>query len=202
MDELKYCGPPIHILLAGGIGSGKSVVGQRFSQLGATVIEADRLGHALLEVEGEAFRTVSERWPSVVVGGHIDRGALAEIVFTDQEQLSELEALMHPAIIHRISEIAAGADNLVVEIPLILDVPGDWRCVFVDASEDVRLRRRVDSGSSEADVRQRMANQPTRDEWVSWCDVVIENNGSMEDLKSGIDTLWYGLRTTDDGLRP
>ncbi len=201
MTELKQCETPIRILLGGGIGSGKSSAGRRFEELGATVVEADRLGHAVLELDGEVLESVSDRWPSVVIGGHIDRSALADIVFGEREQLDELEALTHPGIIHLISDIAGSTGDLVVEIPLILGVPGDWTRVFVDASEDVRLRRGADRGNSEADVRQRMSNQPSRDEWLAWCDVTIDNDGLLEDLKSQIDALSYGLRTTDYGSR-
>ncbi len=92
--------------------------------------------------------------------------------------------------------------DVVVEIPIILDVPGDWTKVFVDANEDVRVGRAVERGSSEADVRRRMASQPTRDEWLAWCDKTIDNNGSVEDLERQINSLWDGLRTTGNGLRP
>ncbi len=195
MVELKHPETPLRILLGGGIGSGKSVVGRKFEERGAMVVDADRLGHAVLEPNGEAFGSVRERWPSVVVDNRIDRGALAKIVFADKEELSELEAITHPPIIIRISEIAASREDLVVEIPLILDVPGDWTKVFVDADEGLRIHRAVDRGSKETDVRRRLASQPTRDDWFAWQDHAIDNNGSIEDLVEQIDALWYGLRT-------
>ena len=195
MGETKHPEAPILILLGGGIGSGKSIALRRFEQLGAMVVEADRLGHAVLEPDGEAFAAVSERWPSVVIGHQIDRSALAEIVFGDPALLIELEAMTHPPIIRRIRGLAAGGVDLVVEIPLILDVPGDWTRVFVDTDEDLRVHRAVDRGASEADVRRRLANQPDRAEWVSWADETIGNNGSLDELEALIDALWQGLRT-------
>ncbi|MEA2024783.1 MAG: dephospho-CoA kinase [Actinomycetota bacterium] len=202
MVEMKHAEPRIRILLCGGIGSGKSVAGRRFQQLGATVIEADRIGHAVLHPDGEAFAAVSERWPAAVVGNRIDRGLLADIVFADPEQLTELEALTHRPIIRRISELALITDDLVVEIPLILDVPGNWIRVLIDADEDIRLRRAVERGAAETDVKNRISSQPSRDEWLSWCDVSVKNNGPIEDLYEQIDALWHGRRTTDYGLRP
>ena len=202
MDELRHSETPIRILLGGGIGSGKSAAGRRFADLGATVVEGDRIGHAVLEPDGAAFRSVSDRWPSAVVGGHIDRGALAEIVFADREELDELEALTHPEIVLRIGEIAGGTDDLVVELPLTLDVSGAWTKVFVQAPEDVRMRRAVERGSSEADVRRRMASQLSRDEWLAWCDVTMDNNGSIEDFERQIDSLWNDLRITSDESHP
>ncbi len=200
MDELKHYEAPIRILLGGGIASGKSAVGRRFDDFGAKVIDADLHGHLVLEPDGEACGSVSERWPWVLVDHRIDRRALAEIVFADPEQLTELEALTHPAIIRRISGLVSTGDDVVVEIPLILDVPGAWTKVFVDADDGSRLERAVKRGSTEADVRQRMANQPSRDEWITWADVIVDNNGSVEDLERQLDSLWYGLRTTDYGL--
>jgi dephospho-CoA kinase len=201
MAGLKHPETPIRVLLGGGIGSGKSIAGQRLEDLGAVVLEADRLGHAVLEADGEAFEAVSERWPSVVVNSRIDRRVLAEFVFADPEELIELEAMTHPPIINRISEIAASANDLIVEIPLILDIPGDWTKVFVDAEEEARVRRAVERGDSENDVRRRIASQPLRDEWLAWADEIIDNTGSTNDLKNRIVALWYGLRTTDYGLR-
>ncbi len=200
MAELKHPETILHIVLGGGIGSGKSTVGRRLELLGATVVDADRLGHTVLEPGGEAFGSVCERWPSVVVDHRIDRGALAKIVFAEEAQLTKLEAMTHPPIINRINQIGASADDLVVEIPLILDVPGDWTKVFVDADEDIRLRRAVDRGGDVTDVRSRMASQPRRDEWLAWQDHVIDNSGSIGYLEEQADTLWYGLRATGDGL--
>lgn len=201
MPEMKYPETPIRILLGGGIGSGKSAVGRRFDELGATVVDADLLGHAVLGPDGEAFNAVIERWPSVVVDQHIDRGALAEIVFSDPSQLTGLETMTHPAIIQSISELARKSGDLVVEIPLILDVPGEWVNVFVDANEDSRLNRAVERGSGEKDVRRRMDSQPSRDEWLAWCDEALDNNGSIESLEVQINSLWYALRTTHYGLQ-
>ena len=201
MVEMKYPEAPVRILLGGGIGSGKSIAGRRFEELGANVVEADRFGHSVLERDGEAFRAVSERWPSVIVHGYVDRRALARIVFEHPDQLVELEALTHPAIINRIGEIASGADDLVVEIPLILIIPGDWTSVFVDADEDLRVRRAIERGGGDTDVRKRMASQPPRAEWMAWADEVVDNNGSSSDLETQVDALWHGLRTTDYGLR-
>ena len=195
MVESKHVANPIRVLLGGGIGSGKSAVGRRLEQLGATVVEADRLGHAVLEHDGEALRAVSERWPAVVVDGRIDRPALGRIVFADPEQLAELEAMTHPAIIRRIREIASGTGDLVVEVPLILEVPGEWTRVFVDTEEVERVRRVVTRGGIAEDARRRVANQPDRDEWVDWADQVIDNNGPLSELDAQVDALWADLQS-------
>ena len=199
MAELKHPSNRIRILLGGGIASGKSVAGGRLAHHGVTVVEADRLGHSVLEADGEAFELVSERWHSVVDNQRIDRRALAEIVFSDPGQLAELAAMTHPPIVRRINEFASMESDLVVEIPLILDVPGDWMRVIVDADENLRVRRGIERGGNEADVRRRMASQPDRAEWMAWADEIMDNNGSADDLKKQVDDLWHGLRATSHG---
>jgi dephospho-CoA kinase len=196
MAGLKHPEAPIRVLLGGGIGSGKSIAGRRLEELGALVVEADRIGHMVLEVDGEAFEAVSERWPAVVDGCCINRGSLAEIVFADPSQLIELEAMTHPPIIRRIRDLASSDGHLVVEIPLILNVPGEWTKVVVDAKEDVRLRRAVERGGDEEDVRRRIASQPHRVDWMTWADESIDNNGSAGDLRKQVDGLWHRLRTS------
>jgi dephospho-CoA kinase len=196
MAEMKHPETPVRILLGGGIGSGKSIAARRFGELGANVVEADRLGHQLLERDGEAFEAVSDRWPSVLVDGHIDRRALAEIVFADAQQLGELEALTHPAIVHRIEELASRSGDLVVEVPLILHVRGEWTRAFVDSDEEIRIRHAVERGGGEADVRRRIATQPNRSEWMAWADETVDNNGSAHDLRKQIDDLWRRLQAS------
>lgn len=202
MSEMKHPETPIRILLGGGIGSGKSTVGRTLERLGAMVVEADRLGHAVLEPDGEAFEAVGERWPSVVVADRIDRSALAAIVFNDTGQLAELEAMTHRFIIGRIAGIASCSGHLVVEVPLIMGIPSEWTKVYIDVDEGLRLRRAVERGNSEMDVKERMASQPSRDEWMTWSDVTIDNSGSIEDLDRQVDALWHRRRATDCGPRP
>jgi dephospho-CoA kinase len=201
MGESKDRRADTRILVGGGIGSGKSRAGLRFAELGANVVEADGLGHEVLYRDGGAFEAAVRRWPEVLVNRHLDRRALAGIVFNDPAQLAELEALTHPAIIERIGAIAAGSGDLVVEIPVIVNIPGTWTKVFVDADMETRVRRAVARGSSEEDVRRRMANQVSRADWLRWADYVMDNNGSVEDLERQIDALWYELLNPDVGQR-
>ncbi|MBA2337236.1 MAG: dephospho-CoA kinase, partial [Acidimicrobiia bacterium] len=108
------------VVVTGPIGSGKSVVAALLRQRGATVIDADTLGHAVLGPGGEAFGAVAARWPSVVVDGGIDRSRLAALVFADRTQLEVLQALTHPAIVARIEAAVGDADEVVaVEMPLL-----------------------------------------------------------------------------------
>ena len=94
-------------LLGGGIGSGKSTAAAVFASLGAEVLSADAAAHAVLEPDGAAFGEVAGRWPSVVVGGRIDREALAAIVFSNPLAREALERVTHPAIGRLLAERVA-----------------------------------------------------------------------------------------------
>lgn len=182
--------------MSGGIGSGKSTAVAAFAGLGAVVIEADSIGHEILEPEGAAYARVAARWPEVVSEGRIDRALLAAIVFSDAGQLVELEAIAHPLIAEEIAArvAAAGDRDVVVELPLASDLAGPgWTRVVVDAPRAVRLERAVRRGMDTADVAGRMAAQPERDVWIADADFVIDNEGTTEELEAQVRELWVEL---------
>ncbi len=180
-------------VLAGGIGSGKSEVGRILTEAGVRVIDADRVGHRVLEPAGPAFAGVADRWPEALHDGVIDRKRLAAIVFSDPVQLRELESLTHPAIFGTIRGDLEGFDGIaVVEAPILSDGLG-WPRIIVDAPDDMRLERAVARGMSLDDARRRMASQPTRGEWLAAADVVIPNQGGLEELRTAVTGLLPAL---------
>ena len=192
-------GKPLRIVVFGGIGSGKSTFAALLGELGAVVIEADRIGHEILESGGSAYRAVASTWPDVLVGDEIDRGRLASIVFADPAELEKLEAISHPLIGREIVSraAAAGAAPVVVELPLLGRMLGDeWVWVLVDAPAEVRLERAVARGGDAADVEARMAAQPDEDEWHEQADWTIPNTGSVEDLRRAATELWDQLASS------
>jgi dephospho-CoA kinase len=186
----------LRLVVTGGIGAGKSTAARILADLGATVIDADRIGHQLLA--GSSFEALARRWPSVVVDGRIDRSRLAEIVFSDESELRELEAITHPVIrgeiARRVAE-APGDRPVVVEISVPVPmVGGEWTTVVIDAPDDVRYSRLLDRGMDPGDIRARMAQQPSREDWQGLGDVVIDNSGSENDLRRKLRWL---LRPSD-----
>ena len=180
---------PVHRwVLSGGIGSGKSSVRDLLGEHGFESIDADGIGHQVLEPDGAAFDEVTSRWPDTVVDGQIDRKALGRVVFNDSSQLHALESITHPYIFGTIRGLVNQNDGpVVVEIPLLQHGLGDeWRRVIVDCDEEVRLRRLLDRGMSEDDARSRMAAQPSRSQWLAIADLVIPNIGSLEELSSTV----------------
>ncbi len=205
MTDSSIHGPPIRLVISGGIGSGKSTVAARLRELGAAVIEADVIGHEVLEVGGAAHDAVAQRWPTVVTDGLIDRSALAEIVFADMAQLRALEAITHPAIAKEISRLVSAARTPVVavELPIRSGVAGPgWIRVIVEAPEDIRVQRAVARGGAAADVLRRVAAQPSDDEWRAEADHVVTNNGTKAELIGAVDALWAQLIRFRRGDRP
>lgn len=173
------------VVVTGGIGSGKSLVCSLLAGLGMAVIDADRLGHAVLEPGGQAFAEAAARWPEVVSDGRIDRALLAEIVFSDSAQLAELVAMTHPHIRARmIREVDRYPDRPVaVEISAPSDrVMPDWPVLVVDAEPDTVRTRLRERGMSEADIRRRIDSQRSRTEWLELADLVIFNRSSPDAL--------------------
>jgi dephospho-CoA kinase len=146
------------------------------------VIDADRVGHRVLEPAEKAFALVAERWPEVLHDGVIDRGRLADIVFSDPAQLRELESLTHPAIFGTIRDDLEGFDGVaVVEVPILGDHL-DWPRIVVDAPDDLRLERVIARGMGREDAQRRMTSQPSREQWLAAADLVIPNHGNLEEL--------------------
>ena len=178
-------------VLGGGIGSGKSRVRAILDDLEVPTIDADSLGHTVLQPDGPAFAEVATRWPQVVVDGVVDRRQLGEIVFRDHEALVELETMTHPHIFNLIRERVEEMDGgVVVEMPLLGRKPGpEWRVMVVDAKDEIRVERAVARGMSEPEVRARMSSQPSRGAWLAGSDAVIPNHGRIADLDSTVERL-------------
>lgn len=185
-------------VVTGGIGSGKSTIRQTLDELGALTIDADRVGHAVLEPEGAAFNEVAAQWPAVVVDGRIDRTRLAEVVFSDPAELRQLEAFSHPAIRSAIAErIAAAADDevIVVEVSVPKDLLGvGWlRTIVADLSDDERIERLVERGMDRDAVERRMAAQPSRDGWRARGRWIVPTSGSRGAVVLRVRKLWQDV---------
>lgn len=179
-------GVPV-IGLAGGIGAGKSAVARVTAELGCAVSDSDALAREALEREDVRTQLVSW-WGEGVIGtdGKVDRGAVARIVFGDDEQRLRLEGLVHPLVrVSRGEAIArardAGARAFVIDAPLLFEAGLDAECdvvVFVDAPRELRLARvREHRGWDEAELDRREAAQLAVEEKRRRADVVVLNDG-------------------------
>ncbi|MGH9305970.1 MAG: dephospho-CoA kinase [Acidimicrobiales bacterium] len=200
--------------LTGAIGSGKSTVARLLADRGAVVIDADAIAREVVEPDGPAYAGVVEHFgPGVVLeDGSLDRPALAALVFSDGEALSNLNRLTHPHVGQVMSErLAAHAqtpDVVVLDIPLLAEGGGRDRyglaaVIVVDAEPDVALRRLIEQRRMDpADAKARMANQASRQDRLAQADVVIDNSGTLEDLSTQTERAWKYLTSLASGDVP
>lgn len=171
-------------MLSGGLASGKSHVRKLLAEHGIWTLDADSVGHQLLEPGGEAVESITDRWPAAVSAGTIDRGVLASIVFKDPSELRELEAITHPLIFGTIQQTVEEIRGpAVVELPLLKSLGDEWSRIVVDVEPANQLRWAIDRGMDEDDAQARLQSQPARSEWLAAADVVVPNHGSREDLE-------------------
>ncbi len=196
------------VTLAGGIGSGKSTVAAALAECGARLLSLDDVARDVLSPGEEAVREVGDLWPEAVREGKIDRAALARIVFDDAAALARLNAVVHPRAWERAqAQLASWREEslqaqsarefvVVVELALLAGSPYQdayHGTIVVDAPEDVRVLRLVDSrGMDEADARARIASQTPASRARELADVVVDNGGSLEDAARAARELWEG----------
>lgn len=188
--------------LTGGIGSGKSEVSRRLGARGAMVIDADKIAREVVEPGTDGLaRVVAVFGPQVLrEDGSLNREKLGSIVFADSEKLAALNAIVHPLVGARVAELQAAADPgavVVYDVPLLAEnnlAPMYDVVIVVDASDDVRLARLVGTrGMSEQDARARIAAQATREERLKVADIVIPNEGTLDDLEARVAEVWAEL---------
>lgn len=190
--------------LTGNIASGKSTVTDVWRELGAYVVEADDLARRAVEPGTEALEAIRRRWGDAVMGddGRLDRAALRDIVFRDPLERQRLEQIVHPAVRRLRDEAFRAADAsgerlMVADIPLLYEVGMERQfdaVVLVDAPEDVRLERLVrDRGLDAAEARRMIDAQMPSDRKRAHADVVISNDGTVEELHARARAVWGDL---------
>ncbi|MEV4637152.1 dephospho-CoA kinase [Actinoplanes sp. NPDC049548] len=189
----------LRVGLTGGIGAGKSAVSQRLQQLGAVIIDADRLAREVVAAGTDGLAEVVDALGPEVLGadGELDRPALAARVFGDEAARRRLEGVIHPRVRARTAELAAAAppDAIVVnDVPLLVEVglvPTYHLVIVVDAAPEVRTARLVTTrGMTEAEAAARIAAQVDDADRRAAADVVIDNNAGLDELTSRVTGLW------------
>jgi len=185
------------VALTGGIGSGKSTVGQIFAQLGAIVVDSDQLARDVLERGSIGFNEVVAKFgDELLKNGEIDRQLLASIVFKDPTKRTELEQITHPLIRKAFAEvIARSTSNSIVinQIPLLVESNHDYKfdhVITVSASEDIRAQRLLKRGLTGVQIRERMQAQVTDQMRESIADSVIVNEKSEQEITGQVEKIW------------
>jgi dephospho-CoA kinase len=191
----------LRVGLTGGIASGKSLVAAELAASGAVVIDADVLAREVVEPGTEGLAAVVARFgDEVLQSGRLDRARLAQIVFADPDARRDLERIIHPAVRARAGELerAAPPDAVVVHvIPLLVETGQQDRfdvVVVVDADSETQLARlSARDGLDAVQAGARLAAQASREQRRAAADIVIDNSGSVTDLKAQIGSLWQFL---------
>ena len=188
--------------LTGGIGSGKSVVAQIFSDLGAAVLDADFLARTAIERGSPGFdQVVATFGDEILQNGDIDRRALGEIVFANPEKRVMLEAIVHPqvrALFQKAVSETPPDHVLVYEIPLLVETSAAEHfdlIITVESDIEVRHERLINRGLHSHEISARISAQATSEQRIAQSDAVIYNNGSREELLNQVEGIWSELIT-------
>jgi dephospho-CoA kinase len=191
--------------LTGGIGSGKSTVTQFLAELGAVIVDLDKVGH-------EALRKGSQAWEQVVsefgkdiltAGGEIDRSKLGKIVFNNHEALAWLNQIVHPAIDNIVKTKIEkyrrqGVRVVVLEAAAMLEAGKTEQVdeLWVTIAPEVTVLKRVieRGGLSKKETRARIKTQLSNEKRIRQADVVIDTDCTLDELKDRVATEWQKLQ--------
>jgi dephospho-CoA kinase len=197
--------------LTGGIATGKSTAARFFAELGAKVIDADRLGHELLRPSSPSCREIVARFGAEILDAaqEIDRQRLGAMVFADPEKLHALNALLHPHIIERAEELAGQyrAENpqaiVLVDAALIYEAGIADRFAKIVTTwcrpEQQMERLMAKPGASREDAERRLAAQMPAEEKRRRADYVLDCSGSREETRRQIAALYPELKRIAEG---
>jgi dephospho-CoA kinase len=199
--------------LTGNIGSGKSTVDQLLSERGATIIDADVLARRAVELGTGAYHAIVERWGTSILAadGLIDRAALRRIVFSEPQELEQLNAIVHPEVERMRAALVEQArqrgDRLVVcDVPLLFErrmTDGFDRIVLVDAPRPVRLERLVrERGLRETEAMDMIVAQMPAELKRARADFVIDNVGTLTQLDQRVTEVWSALLAAAEATEP
>ena len=198
--------------LTGGIGSGKTTFASLLAERGAQIIDADTLGRDALRPDQPAWHSVVSQFGDEILQANsldIDRKRLAAIVFSDPNKLAALNAIVHPVIIKGIADrlelLANSGEIVVLDAALIAELGLDANLdalIAVMTSKDVRKQRLQGARDMDPlDIEARMGAQMDPDEVAARADIVVRNDGGLEELVREADRVWAELGQLRDSKR-
>lgn len=192
----------LSVALTGGIASGKTVVTRLLSERGAIIIDSDLLSREVVEPGTRGLAEIVERFGAGVLAadGSLDRQALGEIIFADDEARNDLNGIIHPEIRRRRAELIASApeDAIVISvIPLLVEggLKDDFEGVIViDVPREIQIDRlKARNGLDDGQAQARVAAQASRAERLAAATWIIENSGSYNQLRAQVEMVWDAL---------
>ena len=186
----------LRVALTGGIGSGKSLVGEILEELGALVIDSDQLAREVIERGSPGYEEVVTAFgDSILSEGQIDRSKLAAVVFNESDLRKKLESIIHPLVREAAEKLARKLPSgaiLINQIPLLVESGGAKRfdyVVTVSANEEIRRERLRLRGLKDYEITQRMAAQVSDSEREKIANYIIRNDGSFDELTRAVEEL-------------
>ncbi|WP_278313166.1 dephospho-CoA kinase [Lolliginicoccus levis] len=190
----------LRVGLTGGIGAGKSTVSTRLAELGATIVDADKIAREVVEPGTPGLAELVDAFGTEILTseGTLDRPALAAVAFSDDQSRATLNSIVHPRVGARTGEIIAAAppDGILVhDIPLLIEnglAPTCHLVLVVHAEEDQRVHRLTSSrGMPETDARARIAAQATDEQRRAAADIWLDNTQDREHLLQQVAAAWH-----------
>lgn len=190
------------VALTGGIGSGKSTVGELFQQLGAVVVDSDQLAREVVERGSSGFEQIVTLFgDEILKNGEINRSLLAEIIFKDPAKRKDLEQITHPLIRKAFADIVEkSSDRAIVinQIPLLVESKYEYNfdhVITVSTSEDKRIARLLAKGYTQEQIQNRMKSQVSDSDREKIADSIIQNNESEKELLPQVEKIWEQLQS-------
>lgn len=192
----------IRIGLTGSIGAGKSTVSAILRELGAPVIDADAISRDITQNDASLLEKIRKEFGNEVFqqDGKLDRGKMAELVFSDTAKREKLENMLHPRIISRMKEMEYVFDKedfVVFDVPLLFETGMNKQMDIVwvvDADKEIRIGRLAErNGMSRSEAENRIKAQLSDEKKRAHADLIIENNGTHKELKRKIECLWKSI---------
>lgn len=198
--------------LTGGIGSGKSTVSKILAEFGAPVIDADKVGHAIYEPGGPAYRELIDAFGTGILAADrtVDRKKLGAIVFADPAALGRLNSIVHPKMLRRMREMvdtmrASGEQGpIVVEAAILIEA--NWQPLVNEIWLVIASRERVieriarDRGMKPEQTEARIKAQLPDEQRRRWASVVITNDGTIDELRAKVEDLWREAKARSGGV--
>lgn len=191
--------------VTGGIATGKSTTARFLSEYGAIIIDADEISREIVYPHSKVWQRIISQFGRDILceDESINRAKLAEIVFSDPAKLKILNEITHSAVIdvikQRLKELESGAQKaVVIDVPLLIEADMQSLVdvlVVVIAKEDTQRERLRDRGLNPDEATKRIRAQMSLSKKVELADYVIENDGTLEDLKNRVEILWENLKT-------
>ena len=196
----------IKVALTGGIASGKSTVLKMFKELGAKVLDCDRIAKALTRRGNRGYkRIVQEFGPEILdEKGRINRKKLAQIVFFDEEKRKKLNSLIHPLVYERLEKRMKRMreDVVIVDVPLLVESGGEKmfdKIIVVYSEPFVQLNRLIMRGLSEEEALARMKSQASWKERLRVADFVVRGDVDIKETKKEVEKIWENIKNCLQG---